>query len=267
MAREVVVEQCRARPIVRTNLVFRRRTRESDDIKRWAFGVSLYGMRAHRAPTESPVEIAITRAYCGEIRRIYRRGSARRRSRGVRVHPRAVRLGDARGRSTRATPTPTRRRVRARATPLERISLERSRARDGALDVAGDARDRIRARARVGSRRAARRTSRRARRRARVRAIERARRWGEGAVTVDRSVGSRAGGDRRGPEVDRIGSRWIALDCVGLRVLGLIRWRRFDLIDFDTSILDVEKARLNANRRPPRRERAIARRNAPSTID
>ena len=68
MAREVVVEQCRARPIVRTNLVFRRRTRESDDIKRWAFGVSLYGMRAHRAPTESPVEIAITRAYCGEIR-------------------------------------------------------------------------------------------------------------------------------------------------------------------------------------------------------
>ena len=208
MAREVVVEQCRARPIVRTNLVFRRRTRESDDIKRWAFGVSLYGMRAHRAPTESPVEIAITRAYCGEIRR----GSARRRSRGVRVHPRAVRLGDARGRSTRATPTPTRRRVRARATPLERISLERSRARDGALDVAGDARDRIRARARVGSRRAARRTSRRARRRARVRAIERARRWGEGAVTVDRSVGSRAGGDRRGPEVD-----WIGLDCVGLR--------------------------------------------------
>ena len=68
MAREVVVEQCRARPIVRTNLVFRRRTRESDDVKRWAFGVSLYGMRAHRAPTESPVEIAITRAYCGEIR-------------------------------------------------------------------------------------------------------------------------------------------------------------------------------------------------------
>ena len=211
MAREVVVEQCRARPIVRTNLVLRRRTRESDDVKRWAFGVSLYGMRAHRAPTESPVEIAITRAYCGEIRCAGDKFGVRRAG-DARADPRAVRRGDARGRSTRATPTPTRRRVRARATPLERISLERSRARDGALDVAGDARDRIRARARVGSRRAARRSSRRARRRARVRAIERARRWGEGAVTVDRSVGSRAGGDRRGPEVD-----WIGLDCVGLR--------------------------------------------------
>jgi len=215
MAREVVVEQCRARPIVRTNLVLRRRTRESDDVKRWAFGVSLYGMRAHRAPTESPVEIAITRAYCGEIRCAgdkfgVRRAGDRAPPSGDAARGRRAREIDARDADADAPS-----RSRARDTARENFTRTLARARRRARRRGRRARPHSRARARrIATRRAAivatRATSSEGSR-DRTRAAV-GRRRGDGRSIGRISRRRRSARSRGG--LDRIGLRWIALDCV-----------------------------------------------------